>query len=97
MNKGTDKEFTSKSKQFRIPQAWKLPNIRVFGVFNLSGDVTIVIVVSRQDIPRDLERRLFKHFCIGFIESRVVLVVNAREVEIVTWFVRKLIKKYLKT
>lgn len=78
------KSLTFKGESFRVPQTWEFPDIGMFCVFNLCGDISIVIMISSKNIPRDLETRLCEHFFVGFIEARVVLIFDSGKIKVVT-------------
>ena len=56
----------------------------MFSIFNLTSDVSIVIMISSKNIPRNLETRLFEDIFVGLVEARIILIFNASEIEIVT-------------
>ena len=57
----------------------------MFSIFNLTSDVSIVIMISSKNIPRNLETRLFEDIFVGLVEARIILIFDASVIEIVAW------------
>ena len=57
----------------------------MLSIFNLTSDVSIVIMISSKNIPRNLETRLFEDIFVGLVEARIILIFDASVIEIVTW------------